>query len=144
MIDVSFSVRARLAAPPSIGLANVGTLADMEAMKAVPRVLPAAYVAPLSERADPGVVKQASVQMHVAAFGVALMVTHAGDATGARAADALTPLREAVHARLVGWIPPGCHTPVQFIEGSLLATESGTTVWQDVFTVQRRVQRQQT
>jgi hypothetical protein len=143
VIDVTFQARERLAAQALSTLKQVGTLADMEAMKTLPRSQTMAYVAPLREFAEPGEVKQASVQVHVMTFVVAIVTNHAGDSTGARGADALTPLRSAVQACLVGWVPQGCHTPVQFLEGSLMASEAGTTVWQDVFAVRRRVQRPQ-
>lgn len=143
MIDVTFQARDRLVAQALAALKQVGTLADMEAMKTLPRSQTMAYVAPLREQAEPGEVKQASVQVHVMSFAVAIVTNHAGDSTGARGADALTPLRNAVQACLVGWVPVGCHGPVQFVEGSLMAAEAGTTVWQDIFIVKRRVQRPQ-
>lgn len=142
MIDVAFSAAERLAASASTTLAFVGTLADFAALTDIPRQLPAAYVIPLQVDAGGNEVIGGSIQQHALAFGVVLVLRYAGDATGGRATLALEPLRLMVQDALVGWTPPGCHAPLDFVGGRLSEMmDGGTVAWQDDFTALRRVSR---
>lgn len=141
MIDITLAACDRLKADLADRFALIGNVADFEAVAGLPRVLPAAYVLPLSESAELSQTVGESCQVHDCTFGVTLIVRHARDAAGARATDALGPLREAVQACLVGWIPDGCMSMVAFGQGSLLDFADGATVWRDDFSVRRQVRR---
>ena len=142
MIDVSLAVLQRLVAVCGPQFAFVGGLADFAALADMPRSVPAAYVIPMDERAEPNEVYGASVQHHTLTMGVVLIVRYAGDASGMRATLALADLREAVHTALVGWAPPGCNDYLQYQGGTLVELmEGGAVAWRDDFTAQRRVQR---
>lgn len=143
MIDVAFAARDRVHVQCADLFKAVGTLAEVEALENIARVAPAAYIVPeevrVIETASGGL--DADVQTHQLQFGVLLITRHAGDASGARAADALGPLREAVAAALCGWMPTGCSVQVRFARGELNACAEGTTMWLDHFTVERIVER---
>lgn len=141
MIDITLAACDRLKSDLSDRFAVIGNVADFEAIAGLPRALPAAYVLPLAEAAELSQAIGESVQVHDCTFGVTLIVRHAGDAAGARAIDALGPLRDAVQESLVGWIPDGCMSMVAFGQGSLLDFADGATVWRDDFSVRRQVRR---
>lgn len=142
MIDVSFAAVDRLAACVGEQFAFIGSVADFAALGDLPRSLPAAYVIPLDERAEPSDMIGVNAQTHTAMFCVVLIVRHAGDASGAKAALALDALRKAVHDALIGWAPPECFDAVQFVFGSLAELIGGGTIaWRDDFSVRRRIIR---
>ena len=141
MIDIVLALRQRIADRAGDLFTRVGAVADYEAIAGMPRTLPCAYVLPVSEQAQPDDTMGAQMQIHDCALQVTYVTTHAGDASGIQAADALTPLREAVAAAIVGWTPPNCVSRVQFVRGALVEFIDRATVWQDDFSVQRRVQR---
>ncbi len=141
MIDLVLAVRQRISDQAGALFTRVGAVAEFEAIAALPRSTPCAFVLPVSERALPSDVIGAQFQLHDCDLQVTYITRHAGDASGAAAADALTPLRQAVAAAIVGWNPPDCVGRIQFVQGSLVEFIDNATVWQDDFTVQRRVQR---
>lgn len=140
MIDLTIAAAARLQAQAS-GFAVIGTAADFEAVANLPRSVPAAYVLPLAEQADPSELIGRSAQKHLCSLGVLLIVRHAGDASGGAAASRLQTLREAVQAALVGWQPAADCGSIGFASGELVDFRDGATVWQDTFTTERWVQR---
>jgi hypothetical protein len=141
VIDVAFAALNRLQAHCGAQFLRIGALAEVEASDALARIVPAAYVLPQDEVAAPAEGLATNVQQHDGRFSVLYFVRHAGDASGARAVDSLTPLREAVAVALVGWVPPQCVTTVQFVRGALEDFVDGTTVWRDEFTTRRIVDR---
>ncbi len=56
------------------------------------------------------------------------------------AQDALDRLRARVDAALLGWIPPGAMTPVDFVRGAALAPgKDGAAWWADAYAADRLV-----
>lgn len=142
MIDLSLLATERLREQEGARFAVVGNVADFAALADLPRATPAAYVLPLSEMAEPSKMLTHSTQRHECAFAVLLIVRHAGDASGGKAAEELQTLRAAVQAAWVNWAPqPADCGPVQFRSGQLAEFVKGTTVWQDDFVVDRWVRR---
>jgi hypothetical protein len=141
VIDVTLAACDRLAGALSSRFAVIGNVADFEAIAGLPRALPAAYVLPLIETAGPQTAMGESVQEHECTFGVTIVVRHAGDASGARAVNALGPLRDAVSGVLTGWQPPDCMSLVAFVSGQLVDFQDGATIWRDDFAVKRLVRR---
>lgn len=140
MIDVSFEAADRLQAAVGDSFAAIGSVADFAALADMPQRMPAAYVIPLDERAELSDLIGVNAQTHTATFGVVLVVRYAGNASGAKAAQALVGLRKSVHDTLVGWVPTDCFDAVQFVSGSLAElADGGTVAWRDDFTVRRRV-----
>lgn len=140
MIDVSYAVVVRMNAQVGSQFSFVGTAADFAALDAVPRSVPAAYVIPLAERAEPADVIGANAQTHTATFGVLFIVRHAGDGSGAKAMLSLHALRRATHDAIVGWVPADCFDVVQFVSGALAELiDGGVVAWRDDFSVRRRV-----
>lgn len=140
MIDITLLAEARIAARCGDLLRSVGTLAELSALTdaKVPLVTPAAYVIPHEIQARDNQSLSDQVQAQRLALGVALIVRHAGDASGARALQTLQTLRDAVMAALGGWSPAGCMGSLQYEGGSLIdEAPSGVVAWQDLFTVAR-------
>lgn len=142
MIDISFSAVDRLVSTCGTLFAHIGNLADFAALSDVPRSVPAAYVIPLGETAEPLDLVGVSAQTHTATLGVVFIVRHAGDATGSKATLALQTLRNAVHNALVGWVPSVNEDALQFASGTLIELmDGGAVAWRDDFTISRRVVR---
>lgn len=96
--------------------------------------LPAAFVLPAEESAQPSPFMDGFVQQHVdVAFSVALAVRNLADATGAAALDELQPARDPLFDALLAWTPAGCDQHCEFKSGRLLAFTNGVLWWVDVF-----------
>lgn len=141
MIDVSYAVVVRMNAQVGSQFSFIGTVADFAALDNVPRTVPAAYVIPQTERAEPADVIGANAQTHTAIFSVLFLVRHAGDGSGAKVMLSLDTLRRATHDAIVGWVPPDCFDVVQFVSGALDGEliGGGVVAWRDDFSVRRRV-----
>lgn len=103
------AVKERLIDITELGrrISPAASLSDLMQRRQAPQVTPAAFVLPLGLRggradAVTGLYRQDLSEM----LGVVLFIRSAGDATGAKAADQLTPLRNLVIRRIVGWAPP--------------------------------------
>ncbi|PZQ20466.1 MAG: hypothetical protein DI569_15475 [Sphingopyxis macrogoltabida] len=101
-------VKARLAAVSDLaGRIQPGaSLSELMARNMAPQVCPAAFVLPLGLRG--GSVTAMSgfyVQGIAETLGIVLFLRAAGDVTGGKMADQLTPLRNAVIRAIVGWAP---------------------------------------
>lgn len=147
MIDIVIAAADRLRAQvPQPGLASVVLLADHAAARSVAVQLPAAYVLPVSEHAEPSGTYGLSTQRHACTLRVVLCIRHAGDASGAQAAAALQCLRESVQAALVNWTPDlpdadkACGA-LAFAAGELLSFDDSVTMWSDIFSFDRWVLR---
>lgn len=142
-LTVDIAERLRQQAQTQTQFALIGTVADLAALADMPRVMPALYVVPLAESAEaPDTIGATSQQLHTAVFGLQYVVRHAGDASGAKATEALAALRETVQAALVGWRPPGCIDYLQFQRGELVdLMDGGVIAWRDDFAVSKTVQR---
>jgi hypothetical protein len=138
VIDVTFMARERLLNAARHVLPVIGLVAAFSALEDLPKTMPAAYLVPLGEQPEPSDALQGTVQIVRATFGVVLLVKHAGDASGAKATQALQDLRLMVQATLLGWQPvPATDMFVEFAGGGLLALDNGAVVWRDDFSVRR-------
>lgn len=102
------AVRARLEDISTIaGRIQPGaSLSELMARNLAPQVCPAAFILPLGVRG--GSVEAMAglfVQDIAETLGIVLFLRAAGDATGGRLADQLTPLRNDVIRAIVGWAP---------------------------------------
>ncbi len=128
MIDLAAAVRDRLVAEVS-DLRMVSLALDFAALVSsgqLPQRTPAAFVLSTEVRARPDDLVGAEFhdQEMTETISVVLVVRHAGDAIGARNADALYTLREAVRVALAGWVPDGV-AAMQFSRSSLRSLVAG-------------------
>ncbi|NML88349.1 hypothetical protein HHL26_04620 [Sphingobium sp. TB-6] len=142
------AVKARLADIAALErrIQPAASLSELIAQNRLPQVTPAAFILPLGLRggradAATGIYRQSIAEM----LGVVLILRSAGDATGAKSADALTPLRNAVIDRIVGWAPTsgwnGSETIGVFTlsRGELISMSAGALVYQLDFSVDDQV-----
>lgn len=105
------------------------------ALDATPGV-PAAYVVPLAETADPPELLGLYRQRVRQGFGVLIVVANLRDAKGAAAAADLQSRRLAVRAALCGWAPaPADGEPVIFNGGAIYQMDQQRLWWSDEFSV---------
>ncbi len=141
-------VRDRLTDIAALGgrIEPAAKFSDLMARNHAPQVTPAAFVLPLGLRgaradATAGLFRQGVVET----LGVVLWLRSAGDATGARSLDALTPLRNAVIRRIAGWAPTSDWTEGEAIgvftlaRGELLSLSAGLLIYQLDFAVEDQV-----
>ena len=103
------------------------------------------YIVPLSERfasvkeatgeidlAD-GQIK--SRQLGMVQFSALVIAKNVRDRRGKASTDDLNAVLKPLRAQLMGWAPPGCHTPIELQGGSNKGpTEDGyVNVWQEDF-----------
>lgn len=118
------------------------SLSELMARNLAPQVCPAAFVLPLGIRGGSfNAMANLIVQDFAETLGIVLFLRSAGDATGARLADQLTPLRNAVIRKIVGWAPqsdwPDGETVGVFRlgRGALVSLSGGLLVYQLEFTL---------
>jgi len=133
------AVKARIADVPGIAgrIQPAASLAEVLARKLAPQGGDSAYILPLGLR---GGTEQAMAGLYVQDFaetlGVVLMLAAVGDATGARTADRLVPMRNAVIRRIVGWSPPSdwaegeTVTHFRLARGELLSLSAALLIYQ--------------
>lgn len=114
-------------------LRQVGGAADLAVAAVQLRAMPAAFVAPLAERADPNEMVNALSQRVEQTIAVVLAVTNKADATGRAAAGELETLRASVRTALLNWLPPGAERPVEYVGGRLSAFDEQVLFWQDEY-----------
>lgn len=129
-------VTARLAVLSAVTIATPG---DGDVVRAVGT--PALLVAPAAERPARGAVGDddgpgASVTSEVHVYCVATSRNTRG---GGDALSRLRPVRNAVRARLAGWVPEGSHEPMRYAGGRLVDPRGwlseGRSVWQDAYVI---------
>lgn len=122
-------------------LANTGWVliagaAELDAAIDSTPAVPAAYVLPLAETAEPSDLVSLHSQRVLQGFAVVVCVANLRDPRGAAAAGDLHTRRMAVRAALVGWAPvPTDGEAVSFAAGRLLKFEAQRLWWTDEFTV---------
>lgn len=67
-------------------------------------------------------------------FGVISVGRNYRDSTGAAALNDIGPVIGRVRKAVLGWLPPGCLTPCQWLEGNVLDYDKTNLLWVDVFT----------
>jgi hypothetical protein len=101
---------------------------------AVPAQYPAAYVFPLSERADPNALLSAHDQRVRVEVAVEIMVRHAAEAaSGGPAAEQLEDVRDEVRAALAGFAPEPGARPLDHVEGRVMSFDAGLVTWRDIW-----------
>lgn len=141
-------VKARLADVTALAgrIEPAASLSDLMARNQLPQVTPAAFVLPLGLRggradAAAGLYRQDIAEM----LGVVLILRSAGDATGGKLADRLTPIRDDVIRRIAGWAPPSGWLEGETIgvftvsRGQLITLSAGALVYQLDFAVDDQV-----
>lgn len=114
------------------GLRLVAGAADLAALReAPPLALPAAYVVPLAERAEPDALLGVVEQRLQLTFGVLLAVRSLRDARGEAAQNELRGLRDAVLAALMGWTARPDADPCEYAGGRLLQLNDTVLWWGD-------------
>ncbi|BAV64766.1 phage tail terminator protein [Sphingobium cloacae] len=103
------AVKERLEDIAALGgrIEPAASLSELMRRNQAPQVTPAAFILPLGLRGGRGEVATGIVRQPITeALGVVLFLRSAGDAKGGKSADALTPIRNEVIRRIVGWAPP--------------------------------------
>ncbi|PWR17636.1 phage tail terminator protein [Zavarzinia aquatilis] len=135
MIDPVIARLKATAMPPLRLIEGMAELASLAGKQ--PRAMPAAYVVPLDERAEPAATTLRVRQRVTVTFGVIVIARNVSDLGrgGASLAD-LAPVREAVRAALLGWGEGDGVTdsPITFAGGQVLDADAGLVAWQDSFT----------
>lgn len=110
----------------------VGGAAQFERALGGLTALPAAFILPAAEAAEPSPFMDQLVQQQVGAeFSVLVAARNLADDEGAAAVEALEPVRVAIRAALLGWPPTDEHDSCEFRAGELVAFDNGVLWWQD-------------
>lgn len=114
-----------------------GGAADLDAaLKGKLHNLPAWFVMPLTEAAQPSRRTGVHSQYITRAFAVVQVLSNVRDMVGNSALVELDDAKEEVRAALIGWVPdPEVGEPVQFTGGRVLKFEDGRLWWSDEFQV---------
>ena len=96
-----------------------------------PKSLPAVFVLPLSENARPVDGTMHSGDYVEMEFEIVYIASDQDNDDG----DALSAIREDVHASLLGWQPEGTIYPAHFRRGSRVGYAKGMISWSDVFKI---------
>ncbi len=115
------------------GLGTVGLAGDLERVRNAQGALPGVWVLPAEERsAAPESEPSLHQQVRVSVSVISALRSY-GDATGAKAADALRAHRAPLIAALSGWQPPDATTTASFVSGRRLGPANNAMWWEDVF-----------
>ncbi|WP_374653119.1 hypothetical protein [Dongia sp.] len=115
---------------------DAGELARLIAAGTAPRQVPAGFVVPIGEDAEPAVDMSGTLRQRVTeTIGIVLVNSVAGDASGAKSRAPLDLINDAVKTALVGWEPaPGCDL-IEFRRSRLVGLQAGAVFIQtDVLT----------
>jgi hypothetical protein len=134
MLPATLIARLKLSCPL---LKMVGGSADFGvAETALRNKLPAAFVIPLAEQASPNSSSTVLVSQRVnQQFGVVLAVSNLRDATGEKALADIYAVRQQVMTSLLGWVPAGEQTGMEFSGGQLQDMSDQVLWWQDIFNI---------
>ncbi len=115
-------------------LESVATTAELTAAVAgrLRHRLPAAFVHPVRDRADPNTVVGATSQRLVRIVGVLLLLPSTAADRGAGLPDAVEDLSARVRTALVGWQPPD-HEPLELDGGELVRIADGVAWWLETY-----------
>jgi hypothetical protein len=116
-------------------LAVINGAADLASAKIdASNAYPSAWVIPLAESGGPNMSATQFVMQRVGMrFGVLFAIRNRRDARSQANLNDLNPIRKAVMANLIGWLPPGADDLVSFSGGKLLRIQDGILWWQDEF-----------
>lgn len=103
------------------------------------------YIVPASERVspareatgeiDPADGQEKMRQLCAVQFSALIVSKNVRDRRGKASTDELEGVKKPLRALLMGWTPPGCHTPIELMGGSNKGpTQDGyVNVWQEDF-----------
>lgn len=115
-------------------LISVTGLADLVAAKGVLKRLPACYIAPGQESAQPNQMIGRVTQQVNETFGLWLAVSSGASVTGEAAQAVLKDLVDKVRAALVGWQPLANYTPIELASAGPVQWDDGQTLfWPETY-----------
>jgi hypothetical protein len=135
-IDLVGVVAARLKAQVTALQNRVDDAAELAVLiqqKRLPQRVPAAFVLPIGEDAEPaGDHTGLSVQRITDVVAIVLMERKQGDASGAEALAKTVPLRDQVRDAIAGWSPNASpyYEPMQFRRGRMVTMNEGAVFYQ--------------
>lgn len=103
------------------------------------------YIMPLSEKfasakeatgeIDPADGQEKTRQLGSVQFSALVIARNVRDKRGKASTDELNEVLKPLRARLMGWPPPGCHTPIELMGGSNKGptADGRVNVWQEDF-----------
>lgn len=117
-----------------------GGAADLDRARSSLTTAPAAFVLPARDMPSASPFMDGVVSQEVPTeFAVVLAVKNVADATGAAALDALTPVRQAVGAALLGWLPEGAELSCEYAGGEMVDFVNGVLWWTDSYRTQYQI-----
>lgn len=129
MVSLS-AIEARIiAACPIFRL--VEGAAEYRAVKGAPQahLMPAAWVVPMRETAEPSPSANAHRQRVTVGFGVVVAVGDRAAGKGPAVVDPLDGPKWALHEALAGWTPPGGRSPLHYLGGEVHDVTSAALWW---------------
>lgn len=124
----------RLVAQVAVLKSVEGAAALADAMADGPRYLPSAFVIEETEKPGENELVQAVHQEVVVTFLVVYVLGNVRDTRGDAASDDLEPLRNPTIAALLGWMPAGAETAIEYGGGELVDLDANKNLWwQDRF-----------
>jgi len=127
--DVADHLKVQVAALETV--ATTAELGSQMAGRARHR-LPAAFVHPVRDRADPNTVIGATSQRLTRIVGVLLILPATGADRGEKLPDVVESISGDVRSALVGWPPQG-HEPLELEGGELLRVADGVAWWLETY-----------
>jgi len=121
------------------GLDPVEGLLELKAMTAPPARLPAYFVVPTDETAQPNNVAGARDQRVTVAFSV--VITLRGARHGDTVNDELKQTTRRVKDALTGWTHPDASSPCDYVGGRLLSGSGSTIEWRVRFSTRYHLRR---
>lgn len=110
---------------------SAAELAELLRRNQMPQVTPAAYVLPLGLQGGKAGAGAGEYRQDVTeVVGVVLAVRVAGDATGSKAVDIVTPIRDSAIRAIVGWGPDEAIGVFRVSRGELLSMTNGMLLYQ--------------
>lgn len=117
--------------PDLAGAEDALQLADLLERGILPQRFPHAFVLPVGDDAEPNLIATGAVRQRVTeTIAVLLVHKHAGEKTGGRVRAALEPLKQAVRAALMGWVPDPDYTPFELVRARLVGLAGGAAFLQ--------------
>jgi len=120
-LRLAASVQARLATALAGTVAHVGNAADLAAAAAgLMGDAVHVWVVPQGDEAQASDTGTMQLRQPMGAGVMTIIGAQLGGPQGAEALAALTPVTDAVVASLLGWVPEGFQTPLEYRSGRLL------------------------
>lgn len=112
-------------------VSDVADLAELVKTDNLPKAMPAAWVLPIGEDAEPAADMAGGFRQRVAeTVGIVLVHRVAGDATGKKARLAIDNLADEVKQSLIAWAPVDGIDPFEYRRARLLAMNAGAVFLQ--------------